>query len=153
GVLPLPIEGLPIHSLQAVEVDAPPAKGRQLLVAEVAADDADEVHGHEERCRHREERRAAAQDALGASEGRLHRVVRHAPDNQNGHSALSALSAPSADYFMYFPMIGASSRFTVSGTSSAGVTSACFSALRQPPIRGAQGKWRRAARTTSVAVA
>ena len=127
-VLALPVEGLPVHPLEALEVDGPAAERGELLLPEVVADDPDEVDRTEEGSGHREEGRAPAEHPLGPAEGRLDRVVGDAPDDEDGHCL--------PRYFMYRPTIGSSSRRTASGTSSGGVTSACAQGARALAVAG-----------------
>ena len=124
GVLPLPVESEAVRPLEAGGVDGAAREGGELLLSEIAPHHPHQVHGAEERGGHREEGGAASEHPLGLAERRLHRVVRDAAHDEDGH------------YRMYLPMMGARSRFVCSGTSSAGVMRACFRAFAHSQPRG-----------------
>jgi hypothetical protein len=87
-VVTLPEEGLAaLDLLDAVGDDAAPVEDRVLVVAEVVADRADDVHVREEARGQREVHGGAAEHALALAKGRFDRVERDGSNDCQGHAA------------------------------------------------------------------
>ena len=85
-VVPAPEEGLAAgDALDVVGGDAAAAQHRELLVAEVVADGADDADLGEEARREREVDGGAAEHALALPERRAHGVERDRADDGQGH--------------------------------------------------------------------
>ena len=78
---------LPVGALEALEVDAAAVEDLHLCLAEVLADDGDEVDVGEERSAQGEVGQRPAQQVVDFAIGRLDRVEGNRTDGKNGHLA------------------------------------------------------------------